>query len=206
MALDPRQERTRTALRTALLELVDEKPFNEVSISEIARKAGIARPTFYLHYSEKDEILDEYLSDFLTEMETAFEAALCDKEGDDARNALPPVFIGMLKRIERESQLFRLVVGGRVGARLRERIREHQRRVNQLFLSTQSHAALSEAELDLVASFCAGGVMDLMERWLDAGMLLPAWRIAELVGQLLDGALWTSVIHQTFHTTPGLES
>jgi len=201
MTLDPRQQRTRAALRAALLDLVGDKPFAEVSISEIARHAGIARPTFYLHYREKDEILGDYLTEFLTHTETAFAEVLRGKRGDDARSALPPVFVSMLNRIEREARLFRLVVGGHLGARLREQVRAHQRRVNQMFLSTQDHAELTNVELDLVASFCAGGVMELIQRWLDGGTEIPAWRVAELMGQLLDGALWTSAIHQTFHTS-----
>ena len=193
MSIDPRQERTREALRKGFLRCLEDASFESISITDIARASGIARQTFYLHYSEKDAILHEYLESFLRRERTEFAAAVEDRQGHDARAAIAEVFQRMLTRIQEEAVLFRLVIGGRAGGRLRDRVREHQRYVNQLFLRSQGPVNLPEAELHLVASFCAGGVLDLLERWLSGGMEIPAHRIAELMGELLEGALYRSV-------------
>ena len=41
--------------------LLDEKPYGKISISDITKKAGIARQTFYRNYHNKDDIVSEYL-------------------------------------------------------------------------------------------------------------------------------------------------
>lgn len=44
----------------SLLDLMQEKPFKKITISEITDKAEIARRTFYLNYSSKEDVLNEY--------------------------------------------------------------------------------------------------------------------------------------------------
>lgn len=195
--LDPRQERTRAALRDALVDLLTEREFDAISVSQLCRRAGIARPTFYLHYKEKGDILQDHVEQFLRGHERAFAAATTGRRGTEARDALAPVFVEMLQTIERESRLFRLVFGGRAGMVLHERLLDHQRRINGLYFATQDVRDLPQAELDLIASFCAGGVMHLVERWLDPEIDLPLPRVAQLLGQLLDGAIRRAVTLRT---------
>jgi len=45
----------------ALLQLMEKNPYSLISITEITRKAGLARQTFYRNYHDKDDILFDYL-------------------------------------------------------------------------------------------------------------------------------------------------
>src|SRR4051794_5308964 len=49
-------ERERAILETAE-ELLRERPFHEVSVDDLARGAGISRPTFYFYFPSKDAVL-----------------------------------------------------------------------------------------------------------------------------------------------------
>jgi AcrR family transcriptional regulator len=53
--------RTRSWIFEAVMLLMDEKPYNKITVSEIIKKAGIARQTFYRNYNNKDDIIFEYL-------------------------------------------------------------------------------------------------------------------------------------------------
>jgi len=59
-------QRTRSWIFEALMLLLDEKPYDKISISDITNKAGIARQTFYRNYDGKDDILLAYLSSTLS--------------------------------------------------------------------------------------------------------------------------------------------
>ncbi len=50
---------TRECIRTAMVYLASEKPFNEISIAELTRRAGVSRTAFYRNYDSKDEVLKE---------------------------------------------------------------------------------------------------------------------------------------------------
>jgi AcrR family transcriptional regulator len=54
---DPRVLRSRQMLMEALLRLLTRKEFDNISIQEIADEATLNRATFYLHYPEKNALL-----------------------------------------------------------------------------------------------------------------------------------------------------
>ena len=56
---DRRILRTKAALRTALLTLLAEMPFEDITVSKLAELAGINRKTFYLHYTSTRDLQDE---------------------------------------------------------------------------------------------------------------------------------------------------
>ena len=64
---DRRIQRTRQALRTALLELTKEKAYDSISIEEITERADVGRATFYLHYKDKEDLLLEQFSEMANE-------------------------------------------------------------------------------------------------------------------------------------------
>ncbi len=49
------------SLTIALLKLMKEKPFDEISVTELSKKAGVGRVSFYRNYSSKQDILLNYL-------------------------------------------------------------------------------------------------------------------------------------------------
>ncbi|WP_346960316.1 TetR/AcrR family transcriptional regulator [uncultured Arthrobacter sp.] len=49
--------------------LLGERAFDEISIEELARGAGISRPTFYFYFSSKDDVLLALLDRVITEVE-----------------------------------------------------------------------------------------------------------------------------------------
>ncbi len=55
--LDLRQRKTRKLLTEALAELLEEKPFQELSVVDICQKAMVHRTTFYAHFRDKQELL-----------------------------------------------------------------------------------------------------------------------------------------------------
>ncbi|MCI5822436.1 MAG: TetR/AcrR family transcriptional regulator [Lachnospiraceae bacterium] len=56
---DLRVRRTLKAIRNAFYELVLEKSYSDISITELTEKAEINRKTFYLHYSSLEDLLKE---------------------------------------------------------------------------------------------------------------------------------------------------
>jgi len=54
-------ERTKSWIFDAILLLMDEMPYKKITVSDVCDKAGVARPTFYRYYDDKDDVLFEYL-------------------------------------------------------------------------------------------------------------------------------------------------
>ncbi len=58
-----RSELSREWMCTALVQLMENKPFSRISITEITKKAGVSRITFYRHYTNKEDIFIKKLDD-----------------------------------------------------------------------------------------------------------------------------------------------
>src|SRR5688572_2762159 len=54
---DARVRRTRDALGDALVALMQEKPFDTITVQDVLDRAKVGRSTFYSHYSDKDDLL-----------------------------------------------------------------------------------------------------------------------------------------------------
>lgn len=65
--VDPRVLRTRQLLQKALLELMGEKPFQHINVSDITQRATINRATFYLHYLDKFDLLSKTARETFTQ-------------------------------------------------------------------------------------------------------------------------------------------
>ncbi len=64
---DLRIVKTRNLIYQTLLELMKEKTFEEIKVSDICSKAMINRSTFYAHYEDKYELLVDFLSNLKEE-------------------------------------------------------------------------------------------------------------------------------------------
>ncbi|WP_415855113.1 TetR/AcrR family transcriptional regulator [Sinomonas sp. G460-2] len=59
---DRRIRRTRAALTQALLALMAERPYEAITVQDVIDRADVGRSTFYAHFSDKDDLLDESLA------------------------------------------------------------------------------------------------------------------------------------------------
>ena len=65
---DRRTLYTRMVIKEAMLSLLAEKEYADVTIADLCRKAEINRGTFYLHYNNLREVLEELFDDALGKM------------------------------------------------------------------------------------------------------------------------------------------
>jgi AcrR family transcriptional regulator len=65
--IDPRVLRTRGLLRKALLDLMNEKSFQALTVQDIAERATLNRATFYAHFADKYALLEDTIRELIRE-------------------------------------------------------------------------------------------------------------------------------------------
>lgn len=65
--MEERKELTRELLTSAFKELMQQMPFEKITIKMITDKAGVIRPTFYKHFQDKYEVLEWILQKDITD-------------------------------------------------------------------------------------------------------------------------------------------
>ncbi|MGE7984142.1 TetR/AcrR family transcriptional regulator [Solibacillus sp. NPDC093137] len=71
--LDKRIIKTKRLLKNSFLQLLQEEKFEDISITSIVERARISRVTFYNHYANKENLLNEIIDDVITDFVNAFQ-------------------------------------------------------------------------------------------------------------------------------------
>src|SRR5216683_8342082 len=97
---DRRVKRTQNLLVKALIALSLEKGYEAVTIRDITERADIGYATFFRHYHDKDELLEDVLDVVLAELIDL----LCPAQPDD-----DPIAIGVLlfRHVQEQSEVVR---------------------------------------------------------------------------------------------------
>lgn len=69
---DRRIRRTKNLLKGHFVQLVKEKGYKNVTVTDIVEKADYNRSTFYLHFKDKEDMAEELVMEILEELEAAF--------------------------------------------------------------------------------------------------------------------------------------
>lgn len=84
---DRRVRRTRAQLRTAFTSLMAEKPINQITVRELADRADVNRGTFYTHYRDIYDMLEQVEQELLDEL-----TAVLDRySAQELRRGIRPV-------------------------------------------------------------------------------------------------------------------
>lgn len=70
---DLRVVKTKEALQNMLLELLNEKALEDITISELCRRARVNRGTFYLHYSQIEDLFEEYFREITADLARSYQ-------------------------------------------------------------------------------------------------------------------------------------
>lgn len=68
MTRKAQKENTRLALRDAALRCFERKGFAGTQIADVTALAGVAKGTFYVHFTDKESLLDGVLTDFIARL------------------------------------------------------------------------------------------------------------------------------------------
>lgn len=178
MAIDRRIERTRQQLRAAVLALAEEKDFSAITVHDLTRQASINRATFYQHYRDKDELIEEAIEGLLHEL---FDACAPVQAGIERLepDVVHPSAIVMFEQIANRANLYRRLIGHGGSAYF---IRRFQARNAELSLTALRHIHGANLDVRIPAAarahFAASATTGMLSYWLDGGCAESAETIA----------------------------
>lgn len=70
--LDRRTKYTKDIIKKSLLKMVKKKPFEKITVTEICKICEINRGTFYIHYCDLYDVLDDLLDEMFQETSSIF--------------------------------------------------------------------------------------------------------------------------------------
>ncbi|MEM7799269.1 MAG: TetR/AcrR family transcriptional regulator [Chloroflexota bacterium] len=178
---DRRVRRTRKLLQNALLRLLREKPLAKIQIKEIVEVADVSRPTFYLHFETKEQLLFSHVDDVFARINAL---VFSDLKPGQMVNILQ-LLTASFEQWEIHKEELKWVMQVENKDRLISLLQTHVVKIKQ---QLDSHIQPNEVDEELEAflvSFLSGGVYMLVKRWLDTGMRESPEKMASMASLML---------------------
>jgi AcrR family transcriptional regulator len=162
--LDRRVIRTRNLLGDALVRLMQEKPWQEITVQQVLDRAEISRSTFYKHYSDKNDLFMSDVEDFFAMMSRS------SMKGEGTSRRILPVREFCAHLVQVEAFVRALHDAGKMQD-VWELGRGHFARAVEKRLSAMGAAdPAQEREAESRAYMLAGALISLLAWWMDRGM------------------------------------
>ena len=146
--------RSRKLINAALADLLQEKPLDKITVTDVVNRAQINRGTFYAHYADIPDVIQNTFS--------GIQDALSDPCPTPTQ--IPRVLLVRLQSIlEEDLELYRKIMNSSAFALMQE----------QLIKTVLDYLSPREAEFGfesheqymLTMRFCAGGLSNLYRDW-----------------------------------------
>jgi AcrR family transcriptional regulator len=164
---DPRILRSRQMLMEALLKLLDRKEFNDISIQEIADEASLNRATFYLHYPDKNALLQAMTATRFRDLIARRGLSFTNCDG-----ALRAIALGVCDYLAKTAgcptQLTKMPLEGSIIPVVEDMFME----------GAEKHAAAPGADAQLLATTAAWAIFGAARRWHQTPDRIPAEEMA----------------------------
>ena len=152
---------TSEVLKSALKQMMQEKPLDKITIADLAEIAGINRQTFYYHYHDIYEVVEEI---FVNMGKSAFDGREDFEEWHEGLKA----FLGALQ----DEQMFvehcvKVIPGPQMAAVL---FPVFENAIEAVMRDTSAEMILRPQDRQLIEEFYRYALIGVILEWIDKGM------------------------------------
>ncbi|MBV7333272.1 TetR/AcrR family transcriptional regulator [Chloroflexi bacterium TSY] len=184
--VDRRIRRTRRLLGEALLDLLQEKDYESITVQEITDRADLNRATFYLHYESKQELLFDGLAARFDELVERMNQESSDKmDWGDCSSELM-----IFQHAADNAELYKVLLGERGIGYVKHQILGY---IASTMMSDFERMSITDRDLtvptEIAAQHIAGSLFALIGWWLNTDMPHSVEYMAEVSRRLCIGGI-----------------
>lgn len=169
---DARAVRSRAALAQALLELIDEKDFNQITIRDITNQAGVSYPVFFRQYATTEQLLLDIATQQVTDLLT-FCFGTLDANGEGRLDDLCDYVI------EHRKLWTTLLTAGASPV-----MRQEFSRITNEFVETHERTN-PDLPPELITELVTNSIFDILTWWLRQDETYPKANVVKLLEALV---------------------
>ena len=160
MKSDARVRYTKKVIKENFLKLLAEKPLQKITVREICEAAQINRATFYTHYHDPFDLLEQIEDEAFEELFATILTA-----SHDERNFASKMFT----LVKKDADLFKILFSENGDKKFLKKLMEvpRDRTVAEWH---QRYPQATEQQLDVLHTFLVSGVVGVVEQWVRTGM------------------------------------
>lgn len=181
--MDRRVKKSQKAIESALIELMREKDFEEITINSIAEKADVSRGTIYLNYDDKYQILDKCID---KELNKLVDSCVPNENETNNFNA-HTLLLRTLDYIETNSKIFITLLENKGVQTFRDKLLSmvKDRMFSQLNSQLKLTGINKDMNSEIFIQFWSVAIIGIIEWWVKNSMPYTSEEITEHLFYLL---------------------
>ena len=185
---DRRRARSKQALRSALIELTEERGLDGFSASDLCAKAGLNRGTLYNNFGDKDGLLAALEADVMADLERLQESMRSLSLKDVARYRVSkrpmPFLVELFDYLREQGDFLHAVLGPKGDASFGVRVRDALcTEIIQTILH-ERYRNDPEPFVQYYVAFYASAYLGVITHWIDGGMVESSEDMARIAMKL----------------------
>lgn len=173
MNTDLRVVRTKESIREALIDLIEEKGFDAITVKDITTRAKINRGTFYAHYQDKYDLLTKCEEEFMREMADMiiknFPDIISDIEANDPITVPFTLVISIFEYLDQNRRFMKGMLGPKGDLSFQTKLKKFIWKT--LFESNKNPLIKQENFLvpaEYLISYVASAHIGVIQQWLNS--------------------------------------
>ncbi|NQX66454.1 TetR/AcrR family transcriptional regulator [Paenibacillus alba] len=171
---DLRVIRTKESIRYALVELINEKGFDAITVKDITTRARINRGTFYAHYQDKFDLMtrceEEIMLDMSRLTKQNYPSVIAALE-IDSQTLTPFSFtVSLFEYLQINSGFMKAVLGPRGDLSFQTRLKKF---MWETLYGNNPNAFVKEENLlvpgQYLAAYMGTAIIGVIQQWLESG-------------------------------------
>lgn len=188
-----RAEQTRQHILDVALEKFAQQPYDEVSVADLARSAGVAYGLLFHHFSNKRSLYLETMREVARQLNAQHMAASPVEEQSTPGEQLHGMWVRHLTYMAEHPDLAQSIISGGIGAdsEAREIFDADRRKIAQWWLGLVNLDPDNPA-LYITTQATVAAVDTATLRWIEGGCQFDTDDMAEMMLDLMINALWSA--------------
>ncbi|MEC0371352.1 TetR/AcrR family transcriptional regulator [Paenibacillus chibensis] len=173
--MNPRVIKTRSAIMGALQDLLTEKSYESITIRDIVQRAGINRSTFYLHFLDKENLMEQNSAYVLDKLRAAiqypaFSFEKAKKEFEERQEPISSL-LAIFRHIQEYFKFYSVMLGEKQFPQQLDEVIKQE---------------LSKFTMDKIrCAYASGGLVGLIRYWVSSNMQETPEHMAGWVTEVL---------------------
>jgi len=185
--IDRRIIRTRRMIRDMFTQLMEEKGFEAITVSDLTEKANINRGTFYLHYKDKYDLLEQSEEEIFVELDRIAEEAwnaVNQNYANDVKVEEPlPFVIKLFEFLEENFEFMKVILGPNGNPSFQVRLKEFIKKKMLHKFSNFLNEENMVVPLDYLVAYVSSAHLGVIQCWLESGMDRSPEEMAHILSQ-----------------------
>lgn len=189
--IDRRILRTKKALRDALTELMKEKIFDEITVSDLTTRADINRGTFYLHYRDKYDLLEQSEEEIIEGIKNIKSKKKLLKKEDiptfDYMNEPIPFVTELFEYLKENADFMTVILGAKGNPAFHIKLKSVMRDIMAEGILMHLKEDELFVPLGYISAYAISAQLGVIQHWLDTGMEESPEKVSLIISRLVFG-------------------